>query len=222
MRFISDVPAGIAFFVVAACWVGFGAILVVGKRGASKTQTRQDAKSHLGFVVQGVAYAICLCFPRTQFSPFAPASKMAEEALGALAGAIAIASVWFCFAAARALGKQWALVARVVEGHELITEGTYAIVRNQIYLAMFGMLVATGLAVSRWQALAGAFILFFVGTEIRIRSEERLLRDAFGAKFGEYARRVPGLFPRVFCSGWCRTYGAHANFQCLPRASALG
>jgi len=198
MRFISDAPAGIAFFVVAACWVGFGAILVLGKRGASKTQTRQDTKSHLGFFLQGVAYAICLCFPRMQFSPFAPASKMAEDAVVALAAALAIASVWFCFAAARALGKQWALVARVVEGHELITEGPYAIVRNPIYLAMFGMLVATGLAVSRWQALAAAIIVFFAGTEIRIRSEERLLREAFGAKFGEYARRVPGLFPWMF------------------------
>ncbi|MGC2421990.1 MAG: isoprenylcysteine carboxylmethyltransferase family protein [Candidatus Acidiferrales bacterium] len=198
MRFIADAPTGIAFFVVGACWVGFGAILVVGKRGASKTQTRQDAKSHLGFFLQGVAYAICLAFPRGEFVPFAPASKMAEEILSAAAAAMAIASVWFCYAAARALGKQWALVARVVEGHELITEGPYGIVRNPIYLAMFGMLVATGLAVSRWQALAGAIILFFVGTEIRIRSEERLLREAFGATFGNYARRVPALFPRMF------------------------
>lgn len=198
MRFISDGPAGIAFFVVAACWVGFGAILVVGKRGASKAQTRQDAKSHLGFLVQGLAYAICFCFPRTQFSPFAPGSKAAEEVLAAVAAAIAVASVWFCFAAARALGKQWALVARVVEGHELITEGPYAIVRNPIYLAMLGMLVATGLAVSRWQALAGAIIVFFAGTEIRIRSEERLLRETFGAKFREYARRVPAFLPRMF------------------------
>lgn len=198
MRFISDAPAGIAFFVVAACWVGFGAILVVGKRGASKAQARQDAKSHLGFLLQGVAYAICWCFPRTQIFLYPRESKMAEEALSALAATIAVASVWFCFAAARALGKQWALVARVVEGHELITEGPYAIVRNPIYLAMFGMLVATGLVVSRWQALAGAIIVFFAGTEIRIRSEEKLLRDAFGAKFAEYARRIPGLFPRCW------------------------
>ncbi|MGA8223557.1 MAG: isoprenylcysteine carboxylmethyltransferase family protein [Candidatus Acidiferrales bacterium] len=198
MTFILDGLRAITFLVVGACWAGFGAILVVGKRGASKTQTRQDAKSHLGFFLQGVAYAICLCFPRTVFVPFAPASKTAEEALCALASAMAIASVWFCYGAARALGKQWALVARVVEGHELITEGPYSVVRNPIYLAMLGMLVATGLAVSRWEALATAIILFFVGTEIRIRSEERLLREAFGAKFEEYARGVPAFLPRMF------------------------
>ncbi|MGA8367870.1 MAG: methyltransferase family protein [Candidatus Acidiferrales bacterium] len=198
MTFVLDGPRAIALCVVAACWVGFGAILVVGKRGASKTQTRQDAKSHLGFLIQGVAYAICLCFPRAYFFPFAPASKIGEETLSAVTAAMAIASVWFCYTAVRALGKQWALVAQVVEGHELITEGPYAVVRNPIYLAMWGMLVATGLAVSRWQALAGAIILFFAGTEIRIRSEERLLREAFGSKFEEYARRVPAVFPRIF------------------------
>jgi len=198
MTFILDEPRAIALCVVGACWLGFATILVVGKRGASKAQTRRDAKSHLGFFLQGVAYAICFGFPRARFFPFAIGSKAAEEGVAALAAATAIASVWFCYTAARALGKQWALVAQVVEGHELIAEGPYGIVRNPIYLAMFGMLVSTGLAVSRWQALAGAIILFFVGTEIRIRSEERLLREAFGAKFEEYARRVPAVFPRMF------------------------
>jgi protein-S-isoprenylcysteine O-methyltransferase Ste14 len=201
MTFILDGPRAVALCIVGACWVGFGAILVVGKRGASKTQTRRDAKSHLGFFLQGVAYAICFIFPRAYFflfSPFAAGSKAAEGVVAALTVATAIASVWFCYAAARALGKQWALVARVVEGHELITEGPYGVVRNPIYLAMFGMLVATGLAVSRWQALAVAMVVFFAGTEIRIRSEERLLREAFGAKFEEYVRRVPAVFPRMF------------------------
>ncbi len=78
--------------------------------------------------------------------------------LAALAIAITIASVWFCYAAARALGRQWALMARVIEGHELISQGPYAVVRNPIYLAMLGMLIAIGLCVSRWQALVGAVV----------------------------------------------------------------
>ena len=75
------------------------------------------------------------------------------------------------------------MVARVVDGHELITQGPYGIVRNPIYLGMFGLLLATGLAVSRWQGLLAGMTLFLIGTELRIRSEEKLLREAFGAKF---------------------------------------
>jgi protein-S-isoprenylcysteine O-methyltransferase Ste14 len=79
----------------------------------------------------------------------------------------------------------------------LITAGPYSIVRNPIYLSMLGMYVASALAVSRWPALLGGFIVFLAGTAIRIRSEEKLLRDAFGAQFDDYARRVPALLPRL-------------------------
>src|SRR5260370_35260496 len=63
---------------------------------------------------------------------------------------------------------------------------------------MFGMLLATGLAAGRWIQLLVAIVLFAAGTWIRIRSEERLLRQAFGSGFEEYARKVPALIPGVY------------------------
>jgi protein-S-isoprenylcysteine O-methyltransferase Ste14 len=196
--FITDLPAEIACLVVLACWIGFGFILLIGKSRASQTEVQRDTKSRRGFLLQCTGYVIAIVFPRTFFSPIAPMSETAERVLALVTIAIALASVGFCFAAAWALGKQWALVARLVESHELITSGPYAIVRNPIYLAMLGMMVATGLAVSRWQALAAGAIVFLVGTAIRIRTEEKLLRNAFGASFDEYARRVPAFLPRIF------------------------
>jgi protein-S-isoprenylcysteine O-methyltransferase Ste14 len=112
--------------------------------------------------------------------------------------AIAVASTWLVNAAARRLGKQWALAARLVEGHTLIQDGPYRFVRNPIYAGMFGMLVATGLAVTQWIPLLVASLLFIAGTYIRIRSEERLLREAFGSEFEKYARQVPALIPGIY------------------------
>jgi protein-S-isoprenylcysteine O-methyltransferase Ste14 len=63
---------------------------------------------------------------------------------------------------------------------------------------MLGMLIASGLAVARWQILLVAIVVFQIGTAIRIRSEERILREAFSAKFDEYVRRVPAFLPRIF------------------------
>jgi protein-S-isoprenylcysteine O-methyltransferase Ste14 len=191
-------PTEIAAFVMAAGWAGFGVILALGKRGAAKGDARRDVKSSLGFLLQLAAYAICFAFPRAYFSPLVPMSRSNEELLAAFAITVTVAPVWFCYAAARALGRQWALMARVIEGHELIRQGPYAVVRNPIYLAMLGMLISTGLAVSRWQALACAAVVFAAGTAIRIRTEENLLRGTFGAKFDEYARRVPAFLPRIW------------------------
>jgi protein-S-isoprenylcysteine O-methyltransferase Ste14 len=192
-----DLPMEWAAFVVAVCWVGFAVILLVGKRGAEKSTKKQDFRSHAGFLLQCLGYAICFAYSRRYFSAFVPMPKIAEDIFAASTALIAIASTWFCFAAARALGRQWALVARVIEGHELIRQGPYAVVRNPIYLAMLGMLIATGLTVSSWQALAVATIVFMIGTEIRIRSEEKLLREALGPQFEEYAVEVPAFLPRI-------------------------
>lgn len=193
-----DLIAEIVLAAVILCWLGFAMILVVGKRQAATVEKKRSAISHAGFVVQGVGYATLFLFARSFFSPFVPMPKISEMILGVVTIAIAAWSVWFCLTAARTLGKQWALVARVVENHELIMQGPYAIVRNPIYLAMFGMLIATGLAVSGWLGLILGTVVFLSGNEIRIRSEERLLRGAFGATFDEYARRVPAFLPRLF------------------------
>ncbi len=108
---------------------------------------------------------------------------------------LAITTVWFCSTAIRALGKQWSLAARLVEGHKLVKEGPYSVVRNPIYTGMFGMLLATGLVVSHWIGLLVAVVVFAIGTAIRVRSEETLLREAFGREFEDYARAVPAVIP---------------------------
>jgi protein-S-isoprenylcysteine O-methyltransferase Ste14 len=95
------------------------------------------------------------------------------------------------------LGKQWTVQARLIRGHELVTEGPYGIVRNPIYLGMFGLLIATGLAASRPWTLLIAVVVFLVGNQIRIRAEEKLLRESFGEQFEDYARRVPAFLPRI-------------------------
>jgi protein-S-isoprenylcysteine O-methyltransferase Ste14 len=63
---------------------------------------------------------------------------------------------------------------------------------------MFGMMVATGLAMQGFLQLPIAIVVFLIGTVIRVRSEEKLLRDAFPQEFEEYARRVPAMLPGIY------------------------
>ncbi len=63
---------------------------------------------------------------------------------------LAIASGLFGLWAVRTLGKQWSLVARLTDEHELVTSGPYGIVRHPIYTAMLGLLLATGVALSEF------------------------------------------------------------------------
>ena len=93
------------------------------------------------------------------------------------------------------LGKNWSLAARVTADHELVAAGPYALVRHPIYTGMLGMLIADGLVFGTWQGLLAGFAIYWIGTAMRTRREEALLRGMFGAKYDDYARRVPALVP---------------------------
>jgi len=184
----------LAFVVMMLSWFAFVITFLVHKKPPAPPEKKRDPSSITGIVLQGVSYGIVWTIRRSWFTPMFP-NKSLEIVLAVLTMFLAVWSVWFCSAAIRTLGKQWSLAARVVEGHKLVTEGPYNIVRNPIYTGMFGMLLATGLAVSHWIGLVIAIVIFAIGTFIRVRSEERLLREMFGPEFDAYARKIPAVIP---------------------------
>jgi protein-S-isoprenylcysteine O-methyltransferase Ste14 len=200
-----EVAQKATFYALIVCWWVFALTFWLRKRPPRARETKRDWTSLIGLLVQAAAYGMVWFFPlrRKQFSPVMSGSAIYGSpvvgwGLAILTVAIAVASAWMVNAAARRLGKQWALTARVVEGHELIQDGPYRLVRNPIYTGMMGMLLATGMALTQWIPLLIAVLIFIAGTYIRVRSEERLLRQAFGPEFETYARNVPALIPGIY------------------------
>jgi protein-S-isoprenylcysteine O-methyltransferase Ste14 len=185
---------------VVLCWIIFASVFLLRKRNEGVQEAKRDRAAGLGVALQMCAYAVAWFQPpRSAFLP--PRAALAGSvgiAFGAFTVAIAIASVWLVGAAVRSLGKQWAVAARLVGGHKLITIGPYRFVRNPIYTGMLGMLIATGLAMEHWIALGVAIVLFMIGLFIRVHTEEKLLRVAFGEEFEEYAKRVPAVLPGIY------------------------
>jgi protein-S-isoprenylcysteine O-methyltransferase Ste14 len=199
-QFALNSPQKMAFYGVIVCWWVFGLTFWLRKRPPQVREAKRDWTSLIGLLLQAVAY-FCVwffAFQPKRALPILSGSPVLEWGRALLTVSIAVASTWLVNAAARRLGKQWALAARLVEGHTLIQDGPYRFVRNPIYTGMFGMLLATGLAVTPRIPLLLAILLFVVGTYIRIRSEEQLLRQAFGAEFEDYARTVPALIPGIY------------------------
>lgn len=82
-----------------------------------------------------------------------------------------------------------------VEGQTLKTDGLFAVVRHPMYLAVIAYHVGAALALQILSVLAVAALFVVPYTAIRIGYEETLLRDAFGDRYEEYARRTPALLP---------------------------
>ena len=184
--------------VVIICWFIFATAFIFRKQPPKAKEEKRDSKALIGIILEGIAYAIVWTFRRDTAYLVAYPGVTFDIIIAVITIILAIASVWLTITAIKTLGKQWAIAARVVEDHRLITSGPYRLVRNPIYSGMFGMLIATALAFSTWYALLIAVGIFWFGTMIRVRIEEKLLRETFGAAFDDYAASVPPLIPKLF------------------------
>jgi protein-S-isoprenylcysteine O-methyltransferase Ste14 len=190
----------IVFALLMVVWFVFAGVFLLRKSPPKQEETQRERRSFLGIFLQGVSYFLVWTPPlrRPFFTHFVPMPFAMEVLWGVGTVGLALASELLVIAAVRTLGRQWAIAARLVEGHKLVTDGPYRFVRNPIYTGMFGLMLATGLAVSHWWAILLAGVPFAIGTVIRVRSEEKLLRAAFGQEFEEYAKRVPAVVPGIY------------------------
>jgi protein-S-isoprenylcysteine O-methyltransferase Ste14 len=163
--------------------------------GGSGAGAKSSPLSAIGIALQMAG------FFATGFGPvkvaLAPASAVGLAEAFAVAALLASAVLLFA-AAAGSMGANWSLIARTRADHELVTKGVFARVRNPIYLAMALFLLALAIGLGHEANLLAGAPCFALGTWIRVREEEKLLRAQFGAGYDDYAARVKRFVPGVF------------------------
>ena len=95
------------------------------------------------------------------------------------------------------LGRRFSGLVAIQPDHKLETRGIYSYIRNPSYLGMIINMIGWGLAFRGWcgVAIASLLLIPLVG---RIRSEERLLREHFGAEYDAYFSRTWRLIPGIY------------------------
>jgi len=84
----------------------------------------------------------------------------------------------------------------VQKDKQLTTSGPYAYTRNPLYLGSLMMAGGFAIAARSWWVVGIMALMFALIYVPVIAGEERFLRAAF-PDYGDYARRVPRLFPRL-------------------------
>jgi len=95
------------------------------------------------------------------------------------------------------LGRLWSGRVTLKENHEIVRSGPYTFVRHPIYTGLVLAIVGTALTQITLAAIAG-LVLATIGLMIKIRQEERLLTEHFGATYESYQRNVRALIPYVW------------------------
>jgi protein-S-isoprenylcysteine O-methyltransferase Ste14 len=122
-------------------------------------------------------------------SPLAITAGMGEGPLRPQLLALIGVSVLAPFAAALFLGVLFSM-PRGAGQESIVTRGVYAWIRHPLYLAFLAILVATGLLASAGLRLAVAIVIYLLGSELRIASEEQELSNTFHAAYDEYCLRT--------------------------------
>ena len=87
--------------------------------------------------------------------------------------------------------------ARSQVAQTLNTTGVYSIVRNPLYLGNFIIVFGITLFIQVWWFALVVWIGFWLYYERIIFTEEEFLRNKFGDRFLEWAKKTPAIIPRV-------------------------
>ena len=95
------------------------------------------------------------------------------------------------------LGRRFSGLVAIQPDHRLVTGGIYGMIRHPSYLGLFIAALGWGLAFRAWVGVAIALSMLVV-LLARIKAEERLLSQTFGAAYEAYRARTWRLVPYLF------------------------
>ena len=191
---VHPTPVGPIAPIILVAALALFLLLVARKTGAPSDEAgaKRSGLSVLGIVIQIAAFA-CVGMGDVRVGYAATSAVSLEQA--AMTLLLAGITCGLFAASKRALGRNWSIVARTRSEHELVTWGPFAYARHPIYSALFVWLLAMAVAFGHYWGLILGVPLYWIGTILRIREEERLLRDQFGAGYEAYAKRVKRFVP---------------------------
>jgi protein-S-isoprenylcysteine O-methyltransferase Ste14 len=124
---------------------------------------------------------------------FAPTSNIT----GAVGLFLVLIGVSFAIWARLQLGGNWSAAVTVKQGHTLIRQGPYTVVRHPIYSGLLLSLLGVAVIVGEVRGLLGVGV-FFLALWIKSSMEERFMLEEFGAEYRNYQQRVKALVPYIF------------------------
>lgn len=109
-----------------------------------------------------------------------------------------VLGLWLFHRSHADLGTNWSITLELRDRHQLVTQGVYRWSQHPMYLALLIYSLGQALALPNWLAGPSYGIAMLLLIALRLRPEERMLREKFGKDYEAYMattrRLIPGLW----------------------------
>jgi protein-S-isoprenylcysteine O-methyltransferase Ste14 len=189
-RFFSYPPL-IAISVVTVA-LGFASLFTEGHIGSGVREDRSNRWVVAALGVLGILDAYLPAYTdRIDFLTFGGEGvRWLGVLFYAAGGVLRLAPVFV-------LGRRFSGLVAIQPEHRLVSGGLYGIIRHPSYLGLFILMLGWGLAFRSGVGVVIAVLSLGV-LLARIRAEERLLSETFGAEYDAYRARTWRLVPFIY------------------------
>ncbi len=178
-------------------WLALCAVWFLGTISNKRDERRLSSRNiGLHMLILGASFAV-LAIPALRRGPLGWRVVPYSGWIGDLGDCLQLAGCAFAIWARVYIGRNWSGTVTLKEGHALVLDGPYRIVRHPIYsglsLAILGRAMENGV-------LGGfvAFLALFFEWKRKSLLEERWMVERFGEEYRRYRERVKGLIPGIW------------------------
>src|SRR5215471_7528908 len=186
----------VALKLITWLWIFMLVVWALGAIWTKPSARRQTITSRLFHTALAVLAAMVGVNRRFAYGwlmrPFVPAIPVIVY----VGAALVASGIGFAVWARLVLGRNWSGTVTVKQEHTLVRQGPYVIVRHPIYTGLLAAGLGTAIAYGQIRGLIAValFLLLFI---LKIRIEERFMREQFGDDYRIYQEQVKALIPFV-------------------------
>lgn len=156
---------------------------------------RKNAAELILLGLNGIGMIIPIIYAFSTWLDFA--NYNLPEWIGWIGVALFSFAIWLLWRSHHDLGRNWTPTVSLRQDHNLITEGVYKHIRHPMYTAHLIWAIAQILILHNWIAGYSFIIVQIPFYLIRIKNEELLMIEQFGAEYKAYMKKTDRLIPKL-------------------------
>ena len=163
--------------------------------------TSRKGEHHIKRQDSMILFATILSLALTVVSPLTDAMGLLPlpvgDALRYAGGVLYVAGAVFMLWGPMHLGKNFSIHVTLQDGHQLITDGPFSLLRHPRYAGClyWGLAIPLAFASGPGLVIYAAYSWMFFW---RMRDEERMLAEHFGTRWQDYAARTKRIIPFIY------------------------